>query len=249
MSNFQLYSRYYDLLYKDKDYAAEAGYVVKALKEQNKNITSVIELGSGTGGHAEHLCSQGLTIFGVERSSQMVEVAKSKNIANYFPTVGDITSFSFPQKADAAISLFHVISYLSDNQQLIKCFTVTREHLKPNGIFLFDVWYTPAVYHLKPETRIKRLSSGELDITRLAEPVIHYNESVVDVNYEVIIKEKTSGKVSTLLEKHPMRHFTINEIKLLAALTGFELLKAEEFLTENKPSEKTWGVCFVLRKK
>ena len=83
----------------------------------------------------------------------------------------------------------------------------------------------------------------------MAEPVIHYNESVVDVNYEVIIKEKTSGKVSTLLEKHPMRHFTINEIKLLAALTGFELLKAEEFFTANKPSEKTWGVCFVLRKK
>ena len=249
MSNFQLYSRYYDLLYKDKDYAAEAGYVVKALKEQNKNITSVIELGSGTGNHAAHFCTSGLKVFGVERSVEMVEEAKKKNIPNYYPEVGDITTFKTPQKTDAVISLFHVISYLTDNEQLIKCFSATRESLNPNGIFLFDVWYTPAVYHLKPETRVKRLANEVLEIVRLAEPVIHPNENVVDVNYEVIIKEKSSGSANTILETHPMRHFSINEIKLLAALTGFEFVKAEEFFTANKPSEKTWGVCFILRKK
>lgn len=249
MNNFQLYSQYYDLLYKDKNYVAEAEYVAKTLKAYHKNIVSVIELGSGTGNHAEHLCTQRFKIFGIERSSEMVDIAKQKNIANYFPTVGDITTFKLKEKADAVISLFHVVSYLTDNQQLINCFSLTNEHLNSGGIFLFDVWYTPAVYTQKPETRIKRLSNQAIEVIRLAEPQIHYNNNVVDVNYEVIIKDSTSGKFTTLLEKHPMRHFSIPEIEILAALTGFELLKAEEFLTANLPSANTWGVCFVLRKK
>ena len=31
MSNFNLYSQYYDLLYRDKDYAAESAYVLDVL--------------------------------------------------------------------------------------------------------------------------------------------------------------------------------------------------------------------------
>jgi hypothetical protein len=45
-----------------------------------------------------------------------------------------------------------------------------------------------------------------------------------------------------------MRHFSIPEIHMLASFTGFELLKAEEFLSGNEPSENTWGVNFILRK-
>ena len=45
-----------------------------------------------------------------------------------------------------------------------------------------------------------------------------------------------------------MRHFSTPEIKLLAYTTGFELLHAEEYLTKAAPSEKTWGVCYILKK-
>ncbi|MCC7051507.1 MAG: class I SAM-dependent methyltransferase [Bacteroidia bacterium] len=249
MSNFNLYSQYYDLLYKTKDYKAEADYVANTLKSINKNISSVIELGSGTGNHAQYLCLRDFTVYGIERSGEMVSIANEKNINNYNPTVGDITSFQLEQKVDAAISLFHVISYLTSNEDLIKCFSLTNQHLNEGGVFLFDVWYTPAIYMQQPETRIKRLANEQLAITRLAEPVIHYNENVVDVNYEVIIKDKASHQITTLNETHPMRHFSVNEIKLLAQLTGFEFVRAEEFLTANQPSENTWGVCFILRKK
>jgi SAM-dependent methyltransferase len=156
VDNFQLYSKYYDLLYTTKDYKAEAGYVNNSLRIFNKNIISMLELGSGTGNHALHLCAQGFEVHGIERSNEMVKVAKNKNIQNYYPRLADITSFKLEQKFDGAISLFHVISYLTDNEQLINCFTCTREHLKENGIFLFDVWYTPAVYLQKPEIRIKK---------------------------------------------------------------------------------------------
>ena len=45
-----------------------------------------------------------------------------------------------------------------------------------------------------------------------------------------------------------MRHFNLLEIDILSDVHGFERVQAEEFLTGNLPSEKTWGVCVVLRK-
>jgi len=142
-----------------------------------------------------------------------------------------------------------VISYLTNNEQLVECLNTVNNHLNEKGIFIFDVWYTPAVYMQKPETRVKRISDNAIQGTRIAESTIHFNENVVDVNYEIHIQNKANGITEVYQEKHPMRHFSIPEIALLAELTNFTVIKTEEFGTQEKPSENTWGVCFVLQKK
>ncbi len=70
----------------------------------------------------------------------------------------------------------------------------------------------------------------------------------MSINYEVWIKERQSGHIEVFNEVHPMRHFGIPEIDLLARQTGFDLLHSEAFLTGEKPGTNTWGVCFVLKK-
>lgn len=248
MANFQQYSKYYDLLYKDKNYQEESQYVIKKIKQYSPNAKQILELGSGSGSHAYYFCANGFEITGIERSHEMVNMAKSKNIAGFNPIIGDISAYQLPQKFDVAISLFHVISYLTENKSLIDCFKTTHNQLNTNGIFIFDIWYSPAVYHQKPETRIKRLENDEIEIVRLAESKMQSDKNVVAVNFEVLIKDKATRTFETITEEHLMRHFSIQEIKMLAAFTGFEVLLAEEFLTENSPSEDTWGVCFTLKK-
>ena len=247
--NFNAYSRYYDLLYKDKNYTSEANYVVQLIKANHNTATQILELGCGTGNHAAILCKEKYRVTGLERSAEMVELAKQKKIENFEPIVADITNFSINNKFDVAVSLFHVISYLTSNNQLVECFKTVNKHLNEKGIFIFDVWYTPAVYMQKPETRVKRISDNAIQGTRIAESTIHFNENVVDVNYEIHIQNKANGITEVYQEKHPMRHFSIPEIALLAELTNFTVIKTEEFGTQEKPSENTWGVCFVLQKK
>ncbi len=54
--NFNLYSTYYDLLYNNKDYESESNYILNILKNySNYQITSILELGGGTGKHAHYL--------------------------------------------------------------------------------------------------------------------------------------------------------------------------------------------------
>lgn len=248
IGNFNAYGRYYDLLYKDKDYQAEASYVQALIAAHCRDATTILELGAGSGAHAAYLCKQGYAVTGVERSAEMVEAARLKYIPGFSPIQADITDYSINTSFDVAISLFHVISYLTHNEDLLKAFTLTERHLRPGGIFIFDVWFTPAVLTQRPETRIKRLADSDVEITRIAEPVLYPARNVVDVQYEVLIRRKESHQVEVVTETHPMRHFSIPEVELVARLSGLELIKAEEFLTASPPTETTWGVCFILKK-
>ena len=243
---FNAYSRYYDLLYKDKDYAGETAYIHGLLTKYGMQKGDILEFGSGTGKHGCILSSNGHVVHGIELSADMV--AKAETAAGFTCQVGDITHVDMGRRYDAVLSLFHVISYLTQNDQLQAVFSNAALHLKSGGLFIFDFWYSPAVYAQKPVTRIKRMSDEQVEITRIAEPDLHPNANRVDVNYTIFERNKTTGQFQTMLEQHPMRHLSLPEIDLFSATAGFKRLVAEEFLTGNLPSEETWGVCVVLKK-
>jgi SAM-dependent methyltransferase len=243
---FNAYSRYYDLLYIDKDYAGEAAYIQSLLTWHGVITGNLLEFGSGTGKHARLLAAQGYTVHGIELSADMV--AKAKSAPGFTCQQGDITSTTMGRRYDAVLSLFHVVSYLTTNAQLQAVFANAAAHLYNGGLFVFDFWYSPAVYAQKPSVRVKRRGDGQIEITRIAEPVIHPNENRVDVNYTIYARHLDTNMVTTLQETHRMRHFSLPEIEILAGVHGFELLLAEEFFTRNEPSDTTWGVCVILKK-
>jgi SAM-dependent methyltransferase len=243
---FNNYSRYYDLLYRDKDYPGEAAYIHSLLTRYGISKGNLLEFGSGTGRHGRLLAAQGYTVHGIELSAEMVAEAE---VADGFTCQqGDIAKTDMGRHYDAVLSLFHVISYQTRNDQLQAVFANAAAHLNAGGLFIFDFWYSPAVYVQKPSVRVKRMADQQVEITRIAEPVIYANENRVDVNYTIYARDLASGAVQTMQETHPMRHFSLPEIEVLAGINGFSTLTTEEFLTGNNPGESTWGVCVILKR-
>jgi SAM-dependent methyltransferase len=243
---FDAYSQYYDLLYRDKDYESEVAYLHALLIRNGLPLGSLLEFGSGTGKHGCLLAEMGYIVHGIERSAEMV--AKVASAKGFTCQQGDITSANTGQKYDAVLSLFHVVSYLTSNAQLQNVFSNAAKHLNKGGLFIFDFWYSPAVYAQSPLVRVKRIKDERFQIVRLAEPVIYPNENRVDVNYTIFVKDLISGGLQTIAETHPMRHLSLPEIDLLALFHGFERIGAEEFLSCKQVSENTWGVCVILKK-
>jgi SAM-dependent methyltransferase len=244
---FDLSSSYYDLLYQEKDSAAEAAYVDQLLQRHGIAGRDLLEYGSGTGRHGCLLASRGYCVHGLERSPAMVDAAQQAE--GFSCQLGDITTTQLPRRFNAVLSLFHVVSYQTTNPAVQAVFANAAHHLDTGGLFLFDVWYSPAVAAQRPELRIKRLHSEGLAITRIAEPKLHPNANRVDVHYTVMAQNLTNGDFHSFEEIHPMRHFSLPELDLLTETAGFERLTAEEWLTSAPPSESSWGVCLMLRKK
>ena len=244
---FEASSRYYDLLYQEKDSAAEASYVDALLRRHGIAGRELLEFGSGTGRHGCLLAQQGYQVLGLERSAAMV--AAAQQAPGFSCQQGDITTTKLQCRFNAVLSLFHVVSYQTTNPAVQAVFANAAHHLDHGGLFLFDVWYSPAVAAQRPVLRVKRLQSEDFSITRIAEPKLHPNVNCVDVHYTVMAQERRTGLLHTFEETHPMRHFSLPELDLLSEAAGFERLRAEEWLTGALRSEATWGVCLVLCKK
>lgn len=243
---FDAYSRYYDLLYRDKDYAAEVSYIDGQLTRYGVAVRDVLEFGAGTGKHGRLLAARGYRVTGIERSAEMVAHAVATE--GFCCQQGDICDVQLGRTFDAVLSLFHVVSYQVSNHAVHAVFMRAADHLKPGGLFIFDVWYSPAVYAQRPVVRVKRMADSAVEITRIAEPVIHPNKNSVDVHYTIFARDLATNACQTFSEVHPMRHFSLPELDMLAMECGFERLVAEAFLTGDEPGENTWGVCIVLRR-
>jgi len=253
---FGEYARYYDLLYKDKDYGAEADYIHRLIKRWRPGAASILELGSGTGKHACLLADRGYAVHGIERSCEMLagaeQRAQERQRADPMwrsPTYsqGDIRTARLARTFDVAISLFHVISYQVKNEDVLAAFKTARAHLDEGGLFLFDVWYGPAVLTDRPAVRIKRMADDRIEVTRITEPAMHPNESVVDVNFHVFVRDNATGEVTETRETHCMRYFFRTEISLLAQASGFSFAHGEEWLTAAPLGCQTWGASFALQ--
>jgi len=243
---FGTYSRYYNLLYREKNYAAEVDYVHALLSRHGLKGKELLELGSGTGKHGHLLAERGYCVTGIERSAEMV--AHAEPSSGFSCMQGDIRTVRLSRSFDAVLALFHVMGYQVKNEDIQAVFKRTSEHLRPGGLFVFDVWYSAAVYAQRPAVKIKRVEDSDWTITRIAEPVVYLAENRVDVRYTIHAQDRHSGTCQEHVETHPVRHFSQPELDLLATGAGFERLAAEEFLTGATPSADTWGICQVLRR-
>lgn len=73
-----LYSQYYDLLYQNKNYKKEVDYVDNLIKSYLKNPKTLLDMGCGTGRHAELFCEKGYIVHGVDISKNMLKIAEER---------------------------------------------------------------------------------------------------------------------------------------------------------------------------
>ena len=247
MLAFGDYSRCYNLLYRDKNYASEAEYVHRLIQTYAPNAKSMLELGCGTGRYSEKFESMGYEVTGVDVSEEMLMEARKTASPTCKFVLGDIRSIRLDKKFDVVTALFHVMSYQVTNQDVADTLSTIKEHLKIRGLVCFDFWYGPAVLDQGPEIRIKEVEDESIGITRIAGPIMHPRENRVDVNYKLFIRNKRAGQsqIEELQECHRMRYFFEPEWALFFRQAGFHLLKMEEAVSQKTPDFSTWGIMII----
>jgi len=252
MSQFgDLYSRYYDLLYQDKDYIAEVGYIDNLIKNYSRKTKTILDLGCGTGKHDNLLCDKGYVVHGVDISQEMLDIAETRRKGKENKlTFGcsDITQLNINKKFDAVVSLFHVMSYQNTNADLDRVFTSVKSHLNEGGLFIFDFWYGPAVLTDLPKTTIKRLEDENAKVTRIAESKLHPQLNTIDVNFDIFVTNKKDNSSIEKKELHTMRYFFDTEFEMLCEKHGLSIEAKYGWLNDERPSFNTWNVVWVLQK-
>ena len=252
MTVFDAYARYYDLLYRDKDYAGEARFVLERLEAHGPCPESLLDLGCGTGAHCRRFLERVPQVHGLDRSRGMIERALAGSAPDAaWPRyhLGDVRQARLGFSLDAVVSLFHVASYQTTNADLEAMLATARAHLRPGGLFLFDFWYGPAVLSAPPAVRIRRVEDQATRVTRISEPRLDHRACTVEVAYRLFVSDKASGRVEELTESHLMRYLFEPELALLAQAQGFGILETAPWMEAGRPpAQDDFGVYAVLRR-
>lgn len=253
MTIFDSYAKYYDLLYRDKDYVGEARYVSDLIRAQSPAAASILELGCGTGAHAAAFSDLGYELTGIDQSQRMLDSAQGRRkeavgaerARRLSFARADIRTYRAGRSFDAVISLFHVMSYQTTAADLLASFSTAAAHLERGGVFVFDCWYGPGVLNDKPVVRVKRLEDARTEVVRIAEPTMHPAQNVVDVNYHVFLKDKASNRLEDFKETHRMRFLFAPEIEAFLSRSRFKLERHCEWMSQDPPSLESWNAVFV----
>jgi len=243
------YARYYDLLYKDKDYTGETTYIHALIQKYRPGAKTILDLGCGTGKHDVCFKDLGYEVTGVDLSKTMLAQARKRAVTNKPEFLhGDIRSADLGRKFDIIISLFHAVSYQTTDNDLLAAFRTANRHLKDGSVFIFDFWHGEGVLNDPPSVRVKCLEDNVVRIVRTAEPILYRERNMVSVNYQIMATDKKSGCLSELRETHAMRYFFLTELESFLSKAGFMVKDSFEWMSD-KPLLSAWYGLVVAVKK
>jgi SAM-dependent methyltransferase len=247
------YSDSYDLLYEEKDYDAECDVLEQIFRKYAESpITSILDLGCGTGNYTLRLAQRGYEVCGVDLSESMLEIAKYK-IQNTPASIqffhSDIASIQLDRQFDAAIMMFAVLGYQHTNEQITKTLKNISTLLKRGGLLIFDVWYGPAVLLEKPQEKCRVIHSGKDTVIRVTRPELDTFHQFVDVRFN-LYRIRDGEPVVETDEVHRMRVFFAQELSMALEFTGFDVVRVGQFPEiERDPRDSSWDIVVVARKK
>jgi SAM-dependent methyltransferase len=247
------YASAYDHLYRDKDYFEECELIDRLLRTYaDATIRSVLDLGCGTGNHAIPLAEKGFSVVGVDRSDAMLQAARKKAAAqqvdrkaNFYE--GDIRSLQMDHLFDASLMMFAVLGYQLENADVLAALRTARQHMRSGGLFIFDVWYGPAVLRQGPSDRVKSIPTRKGQILRSASGQLDVQRHLCKVSYHLweLEDERLTRETE---ETHLMRYFFPLELNLFLECCGFAPIRLGAFLEfDRDPDETTWNVCGVAQ--
>lgn len=252
MAIFKDYAKYYDYLYQDKDYEKESDYLEKIFKKYlTTKPKSILDFGCGTGNHSLILTRRGYQLTGVDFSKAMLKIGQAKAKKQKLDIdfiKGDVRKINLRKKHDAVIAMSAVMGYQTSNLDFAKALLTARKHLKRGGIFVFDLWFGPAVLADKPKDKIKEVVVGNIRVKRKTKCRLHLPKRLVAVYFTTEYFE--SGKLKHVSkELHKMRFFFRQELLDFLNQAGLGAIGTFPFLKlKGKPSQKDWSITLIARR-
>jgi SAM-dependent methyltransferase len=138
-------ARFYDLIYGQKPYEAEAEAVHGVIQRHLRSGGgALLDVGCGSGNHLAHL-RRHYQSDGVDLDAGLLDIARQRYPGSRF-TQGDMAEFDLGRRYDVLTCLFSAIGYVRTPERLEQTMRTFARHLAPGGVAVIEPWLAPDVY-------------------------------------------------------------------------------------------------------
>ena len=251
---FGEYAAIYDLIYRDKDYAAESAFVDSLIRLHRSPGAgrTVLDLACGTGRHLFELAGLGYDGEGSDISADMISVARDsarrRGMSMTFYNESFQSCGRIGRTYDVALALFASLGYLTAKGDVVNAFRDIRGLLAPGGLLVFDVWNGLAVVRDFTPRKIRKAEGQGLSVERVSLTELVEVAQVASVNCHFTVV-RPGAVTRTFEELHRVRFFFPADLRDILHSTGFEVVGMCPFLEPNSPlSPQNWNMTFVARR-
>ena len=195
----------------DVEYGAWADFILDIALGEGVEVKRLLDLGCGTGNSSEPFVEAGLEVTGLDLSPQMLSVARAKLPGARF-VQADFTTFALNETFNLVVSVFDSLNNLLNPDDFRRCAERVREHLEPNGLFIFDVNTTVGLRNLWEDDRAEGWVDDVYYLWR------HSFDEETKLAKVVAYCEKGARSFT---EVHLERPYDPEEVKLLLSEAGF----------------------------
>jgi SAM-dependent methyltransferase len=254
---FDTYARFYNLLYKDKNYKKEATYIHELISRhysKKQSVLTLLDLACGTGKHLFELSDLGYAhLSGSDIAKAMIDVARQN--AQQAEKRIDFYNYSFqeahniPGKFDIVISMFSAVNYITSFTDQLKTFRNIYQLLEEGGIFMFDYWNGNAVVRDYSPVKVLRKQDKEAEIIRISNTEIDLIRQHATVKFNCQYFEGQQ-RIDEFEEVHHLHYYYFPEMYNLLEVAGFTILHESPFLEPDKSVDPyDWNISIVAQKR
>src|SRR5438046_6137479 len=220
------FARYYVLIYhRLGDYEGDVEFLEKVFRRFRLEPKTILDLGCGTGNHDLPLARRGYRVTGIDRSPEMLSLARKKAAAlRVRPRFvrADMRSFRLSRAFDAAVCMFGAFGYLLTERDALQSLRSLRRHLEPNGFFVFEFWHGPAA-RPAPFQSCTHVREQGIEIVRLEESRFDPRTGRLPVEFRFFVFG--GGRLLDRFDElHTIQTYTVPVIRNLLGRGGFDLL-------------------------
>lgn len=229
----------YDAIMADVEYDHWADFVLTFARDGGLDGSGgALDLACGTGGFTRELRAAGLDVTGLDFSEEMLREARSRLPGVPF-VQGDLRSFTLPERFSLVTCVFDSLNNLLTPEDLGAALGRARAHLRPGGLFAFDVNTRVGVRELWEGDAIEGLApmadGGEVHYHWS-----HHHDAEADLG--VVQAFCRVGELE-FVETHRERGYDPADLEPLLAAAGFarwEIVEYPDYAPPEPDAPRVW---------
>ncbi|NLV77311.1 MAG: class I SAM-dependent methyltransferase [Tissierellia bacterium] len=233
----------YDDLMTDVDYKAWYLYIESIFNRFHHKPKNILELACGTGNLTYYLANARYDLTCIDISPDMLSIAYNKltKFKNVKLLNQNMINFTINQRFDAIISACDSINYIEDEMDLLNTFRNVKKHLKPGGMFIFDI---NSYYKLRYIIGNNTFVEDREDIFYTWQNYFDEQNSIAEFYLTFFVK-KEGGKYIRFDENHIERAYRIEEINYLLEKASFDTIYCYDEFSFEKPRDRSERITFI----
>lgn len=237
---------YDELIYEDINYDKVAEKILEVCRENSIQFDDYLDLACGTGNVAVKVCKEFKNTFAVDLSDDMLNVAfekfkesrvKAKVICQ------DMCELSLNHKFDLISCVLDSTNYITEDEDLCAYFKRVNEHLKEDGLFIFDI---NSYYKLSEVLGNNIYTYSSEDIFYTWENT--FEENILNMFLTFFVKNK-EDLYERFEEEHIERAYTEEDIEEALEECGFKLIGKFDGYSNNAVHEKCERILYIVKKR